>query len=47
MNELYNENPPDVYGFGHRMYYEHVVDCILNNKNNYVIVERMGVKSVS
>lgn len=25
-------NPPDVYGFGHKAYYEHVVDCILNNK---------------
>lgn len=21
-------NPPDVYGFGHRAYYEHVVDCL-------------------
>jgi predicted dehydrogenase len=23
-------NPPDVYGFGHKAYYEHVVDCIEN-----------------
>ena len=36
MNELYNENPPDVYGYGHKMYYEHVVDCILNNKNSFL-----------
>jgi UDP-N-acetyl-2-amino-2-deoxyglucuronate dehydrogenase len=28
----YRENPPDVYGFGHRVYLEHVVDAILNNK---------------
>ncbi|MBK5273615.1 MAG: Gfo/Idh/MocA family oxidoreductase [Desulfuromonadales bacterium] len=28
----YSVNPPDVYGFGHKAYYEHVVDCILNNK---------------
>ncbi len=25
-------NPPDVYGFGHLAYYEHVVDCIENDK---------------
>lgn len=30
--ELYSVNPPDVYGFGHRAYYEHVVDCLSNNK---------------
>lgn len=29
----YSENPPNVYGFGHKTYYEHVVDCILNNKD--------------
>jgi len=28
----YSVNPPDVYGFGHKAYYEHVVDCILNNR---------------
>ena len=28
----YSVNPPNVYGFGHKAYYEHVVDCILNNK---------------
>lgn len=26
----YSVNPPDVYGFGHRAYYRHVVDCISN-----------------
>jgi predicted dehydrogenase len=24
----YSVNPPDVYGFGHKAYYEHVVSCI-------------------
>ena len=28
--------PPDVYGFGHRAYYEHVVDCINNNAQQLV-----------
>jgi predicted dehydrogenase len=32
----YSENPPNVYGFGHQAYYEHVVDCILNNKPHLV-----------
>lgn len=29
-------NPPDVYGFGHASYYDHVVDCIVNNKQALV-----------
>jgi predicted dehydrogenase len=28
--EHYSVNPPNVYGFGHQAYYEHVVDCISN-----------------
>lgn len=28
----YSENPPNVYGFGHVRYIEHVVDCLLNKK---------------
>jgi len=32
----YSVNPPNVYGFGHQMYYEHVVDCILNDKDALV-----------
>lgn len=28
----YSVNPPDVYGFGHRSYYEHVVECLTDNK---------------
>ena len=27
----YRENPPDVYGFGHRIYLKHVVDVIKNS----------------
>ena len=29
-------NPPNVYGFGHQAYYEHVVDCIRNDKQQLV-----------
>ena len=29
-------NPPNVYGYGHQAYYEHVVDCIRNNKQQLV-----------
>ena len=29
-------NPPNVYGFGHKEYYDHVVDCINNDKRQLV-----------
>jgi predicted dehydrogenase len=29
--ERFSVNPPNVYGFGHQAYYEHVVDCLTNN----------------
>ena len=32
----YSVNPPNVYGFGHQAYYEHVIDCIRNNKQQLV-----------
>ncbi|MCP3871095.1 MAG: Gfo/Idh/MocA family oxidoreductase, partial [Gammaproteobacteria bacterium] len=32
--EDYSVNPPNVYGFGHQAYYEHVVDCIENRKQH-------------
>ncbi len=32
----YSVNPPDVYGFGHKAYYEHVVECIRDNKRQLV-----------
>ena len=34
--EKYSVNPPNVYGFGHQAYYEHLVDSILNNKKQLV-----------
>ena len=34
--EKFSVNPPNVYGFGHQAYYEHVVDCILNGKQHLV-----------
>ena len=34
--ENFSENPPNVYGFGHQAYYEHVVECISNNGKNLV-----------
>ena len=34
--EEFSVNPPNVYGFGHQAYYEHVVDCILNNTQHLV-----------
>ncbi|NDF37070.1 MAG: gfo/Idh/MocA family oxidoreductase [Euryarchaeota archaeon] len=34
--EEFSVNPPDVYGFGHRMYLEHVVDCIRDNSRQLV-----------
>ena len=32
----FSVNPPNVYGFGHQAYYEHVVDCIVNDKQHLV-----------
>lgn len=34
--EKYSVNPPNVYGFGHQAFYEHVVDSILNNKKQLI-----------
>jgi UDP-N-acetyl-2-amino-2-deoxyglucuronate dehydrogenase len=34
--EEYSVNPPNVYGFGHQAYYEHVVECISNGGINLV-----------
>jgi len=34
--EKYSVNPPNVYGFGHQAYYEHVVDSILNGTKQLV-----------
>ncbi len=29
--DRFSVNPPNVYGFGHQAYYDHVIDCINNN----------------
>ena len=34
--ENFSTNPPNVYGFGHKEYYQHVVDCIVNGKQQLV-----------
>lgn len=30
--EKFSVNPPNVYGFGHQAYYNHVVDCLVNQR---------------
>lgn len=47
--EKYSVNPPNVYGFGHQAYYEHVVDSILNNKKHLVdgLVGRKSLELIS
>jgi len=32
----YSVNPPNVYGYGHQAYYEHVIQCISNGGHNLV-----------
>lgn len=34
--EKYSVNPPNVYGFGHQAYYEHVVDSVISNTKHLV-----------
>lgn len=34
--DKFSVNPPSVYGFGHQAYYEHVVDCIKNDRRQLV-----------
>lgn len=43
--EKYSVNPPNVYGFGHQAYYEHVVDC-LKNKTPQLVDGLKGRKSI-
>lgn len=43
--EKYNENPPDVYGFGHIRYLRHVIYCI-QNKEKPLIDGYEGRKSL-
>jgi UDP-N-acetyl-2-amino-2-deoxyglucuronate dehydrogenase len=34
--EKFSVNPPNVYGFGHQAYYQHVIDCLLNQRSALV-----------
>lgn len=34
--EKFSVNPPNVYGFGHQAYYEHVIDCLSNGRSALV-----------
>lgn len=43
--ETHSVNPPNVYGFGHQAYYEHVVDAISNDRQ-YVIDGEAGRRSL-
>ncbi len=43
--EKYSVNPPNVYGFGHQAYYDHVVDC-LNNETAQLVDGLQGRKSL-
>jgi predicted dehydrogenase len=43
--EKYSVNPPNVYGFGHQAYYEHVIDC-LENKTAQLVDGFQGRKSL-
>jgi predicted dehydrogenase len=45
VKENYSVNPPNVYGFGHQAYYEHVVDCI-QNKTPQLVDGLKGRKSL-
>lgn len=39
VKEKYHENPPSVYGFGHKPLYVDVIDAIKNNREPYVTAE--------
>ena len=45
----YSVNPPNVYGFGHQAYYEHVVECIAENKPHLVdgLVGRKSIELIN
>ena len=43
--EKYSVNPPNVYGFGHQAYYEHVISC-LRDGSPAIVDGRAGRKSL-
>jgi len=44
--EKYSVNPPNVYGFGHQAYYEHVVDCIIHDTHPPLVDGLEGRRSL-
>jgi UDP-N-acetyl-2-amino-2-deoxyglucuronate dehydrogenase len=34
--EKFSVNPPNVYGFGHQAYYQHVIDCLVHQRSALV-----------
>jgi UDP-N-acetyl-2-amino-2-deoxyglucuronate dehydrogenase len=34
--EKFSVNPPNVYGFGHQAYYQHVIDCLVHQRGALV-----------
>lgn len=34
--DKFSVNPPNVYGFGHQAYYQHVIDCLVNQRSALV-----------
>jgi predicted dehydrogenase len=34
--EKFSVNPPNVYGYGHQAYYQHVIDCLKNDRSALV-----------
>ena len=34
--EKFSVNPPNVYGFGHQAYYQHVIECLTNQRGALV-----------
>lgn len=36
ISSRYSVNPPDVYGYGHKSYYEHVVNCLTTQRQHLV-----------
>ncbi|MDC0552987.1 Gfo/Idh/MocA family oxidoreductase [Methylophilaceae bacterium] len=46
VKEKFSVNPPSVYGFGHKAYYDHVVD-VINNKSKALVDGVEGRKSLA
>lgn len=47
--QKYSVNPPNVYGFGHQAYYEHVLDCLQSGRQQLVdgLAGRRSIELIS